>query len=61
MEKVESCIKNNYCAPNILELGFDDVARNKIREILDRNPPENSLTIEENEVLMFLLSRAILN
>ena len=60
MDKIERYPENSYCAPDPLDLGFDEVARKKIRTLLDRNPPKNSLGVEENEYLTFLLYRAIL-
>jgi len=49
MEKVE------------IELGFDEVARERAIAQLNRCTPLNSLTDEENELLMFFLSQNILS
>ena len=60
MEKAESSIENNFCAVDSLKIGFDDIARRRIKKQLELSPPGNSLSAEENELLMFLLSQSIL-
>ncbi len=60
MEKAKNCSGTNFFSQISLELGFDDIAREKTRERLDRCPIESTLSSEEDELLMFLLYRAIL-
>ena len=60
MEKVESSIKKSFIALTFLDLGFDDVARERASKQLDRCSPVNSLSAEENKFLMFLLSQSIM-
>jgi len=59
MEKVEDSIENNYYDLGSLELDFDEVARKKIKEKIERNPLANGMTQEENELLLFLLCLSI--
>jgi len=54
MEKVEVCSETSFCALVCIGLGFDDIARKRIREQLGLIPSE------EDELLMFLLYRSIL-
>lgn len=61
MEKVERGIKNNFTALTSLVLGFDDIAREKASKQLERCSPINALSIQENELLMFLLSQGIMS
>lgn len=61
MEKVESSIKNRFMALASLELGFDDIARERASKQLERCSPANSLSVEKNELLMFLLSQSIMS
>ncbi len=61
MEKVEQSSKNNFISLTSLELGFDDIAREKASKQLEHCSPLNSLSTEENELLMFLLSRSIMS
>ena len=61
MEKVESSIKGKFIALTFLELGFDDVAREKASKQLGRCSPVVSLSAGEGELLMFLLSRSIMS
>jgi hypothetical protein len=60
MEKAKNCCGTNFSSQISLELGFDDIAREKAREQLDRCPIESALSSEEGELLMFLLYRTIL-
>ena len=61
MEKVESRIKDRFIALGSLELGFDELARERARKQLDRCSPVSSLNTEESELLMFLLSQSVMS
>ena len=61
MEKVEFRNRNRFIALTSLELGFDDIARERASKQLDRCSPANSLSVEENRLLMFLLSQSIMS
>ena len=61
MEKVESSIEKSFCSQSDRELGFDEIARERAIAQLNRCNPLNSLTDEENELLMFFLSQNILS
>jgi hypothetical protein len=60
MEKTKNCSEINFISEISSELGFDDIAREKTRERLDRCLLENALPSEEEELLMFLLYRGVL-
>lgn len=60
MEKAKNCSGANFFSQISSELGFDDIAREKTREWLERYPMESTPSSEEDELLMFLLYRAIL-
>ncbi len=60
MEKVEISNVLSFCALAISELGFDAIARKRVREQLGLDPSESALGAEEDEFLMFLLYRSIL-
>ena len=61
MEKVESSTKNRFIDLTFLELGYDDIAKKRVREQLGLSPLENEVNNEEDEFLMFLLCRSVLN
>ncbi len=61
MEKVESSTKNRFIDLAFLELGYDDIAKKRVREQLGLSPLENEVNNEEDEFLMFLLCRSVLN
>ena len=60
LEKAKNCSGTNSVPQISLELDFDDIAREKTRERLNRHPMESTLPSEEDELLMFLLYRAVL-
>ena len=60
LEKVENKTQVKFQVLEVLNLGLDEVAREKAREQLGLNPLENISHAEEDEILMFLLCRSVL-
>ena len=60
MEKAKNTTQISLQVLDSLELGFDEVAKKRVREQLGLRSLENGAKNEEDDLLMFLLYRSVL-
>ena len=60
VEKAENNTQVNLQVLELSNLGFDEVARKRMREQLGLDPSESGAISKEDELLMFLLYRSVL-